>query len=871
MKSPENSPAAPPRYMLPVQMETSDGKTVFRAGGQEFIFTGDLFKLDTSEPVKSQLSIREGESTILSLELQAEKTTLLREVRYLAGTWDAACRLHIPATSLQSIVLMVRKADITLFASLDFPYSRITGEGVAYPPNDTLNPDKPYSCHTLSLWACRQSGQKVTRLDRAEIEAVSEYVERRFPQRFDRPMILSACITNRMTDVRGGRIFYSMYDNPTVALDPQTIEDEVRLCAEVGIEYYQVFEGAFDWPDEEKTGASMRKIVKLGRKLGVRIGDYVDPHALYCPHYNYSHRRLDKPEWMMHNSAGKSVGRACLGCKEYVDFLTETLVAHNRKYGEEMICLDFLSIKPCYAKNHEHTPGDVYSQVRGLVQFMKALAETSPDFLVWSNSGNWKEFMPKLVWYNPNVYLTDPVVHHYQPTLNGLKLLDDARRGQTVSVHERYFVPYRNFCNCEYYLIRRSRVNDVHVFEYGLLQGLAVTPNVCLAELRTFLNRIPSVERKHAIKFMREWTDFVRENYDVWKHTLRVGDSPGVGATEIYAHVAGDKGFICLVNQNSFPVTASFCLDGSIGLESGKRFLLSEVYPNRCLLAEQSLPFSPFGQQVNCVIPPHSVRYIQIAPYKKATATVQVYGLPASVEKTEAGYRLSLSAPQGSRLPVGIVLPEGQTIKSVSARQKPTVRMYTFSASAAILARNGNSARVQVVFPREKAPRELTQWKVTPGDVAVELPAKGCVLLGAIVHGAFTEDYEVELDLVVVNGPVQPGAMPAPKVAAPKPVVAVPAAAKQTFTTGFNLPFMEGANYGVIPGYEDDAVIELAFARPNAIKSITARINGKPMEVRKYFYPRRTAWYGYYIELTGNTFHGVRHGRQRLELDIEWR
>ena len=68
-------------------------------------------------------------------------------------------------------------------------------------------------------------------------------------------------------------------------------------------------------------------------------------------------------------------------------------------------------------------------------------------------------------------------------------------------------------------------------------------------------------------------------------------------------------------------------------------------------------------------------------------------------------------------------------------------------------------------------------------------------------------------------------------------------------------------------GYEKDVVIELAFANPAAVKSITARINGTPIEVRKYIIPCKCDWSNYYIELTGN----VSLGRQRLELDIEWR
>ena len=152
---------------------------------------------------------------------------------------------------------------------------------MTYPPYEQLAPGRRFSAHSLSIGACRLSGQRVGKFDRAEIEAVSEYVERRFPPRFERPMFLSGSIVNRMTDLRDGRIFYSMADNPTLALNPALVEEDLRLYAKVGIEYYQAFEGEFDWPDEAKTGATLRRLQAVAHRLGVRMGDYANPQGLY--------------------------------------------------------------------------------------------------------------------------------------------------------------------------------------------------------------------------------------------------------------------------------------------------------------------------------------------------------------------------------------------------------------------------------------------------------------------------------------------------------------------------------------------------------------------------------------------------------------
>jgi hypothetical protein len=840
--------------LIPVHVEPQDGGALLSAGGQTIRFTGDLVRLDSDQKLDPKWTVAEHGLATFSLDVIARTPSLLRRVCWFAGEWEPGVERAVQSTALMDNVLFLRKGGVSIFLSLDFPYSRIAADGVSYPPHERLAPGRRYSAHSLTVGACRMSGQRVGKFDRSEIEAVSAYVERRFPPRFERPMFLSAGIVNRMTDVRDGRVFYSMANNPTLALNPELVEEDLRLCSKIGLDYYQVFEGVFDWPDQEKTGATLRRLQKEARRLGVKMGDYANPQGLYCAHYNYEHRALNRPEWLIAGEDGKPAGPECLGCPEYSTMLRERLLAHNREYGLKLIILDFLNIRPCYAKNHGHEPGDVYRQVRELVRLMEELNALDPEFLSWSNSGNWLELMPKLTWSNPNVYLTDPHPRAYAPHLNALKLLGDGRREQMVSVHESYFIPYRAFCNCEYYCAPRSRLSDTKVFEYSFLQGLAVTPNMCPAELRTFLNRIPSQDAEHATAFMRYWLKFIRDHFDVWKHTARIGDPPGVGAAEIYAHIAADHGFLCLVNQNPFPRTTSFALDGSIGLRGGETFALTEVYPRQCPVVEQPLPVARRGDRISCVLPPHSVRIIEVGAAAKSKLPA-VFGLPSAIKRTSDGYRITLRAPQGQKTEIGLVLPPGHAVDRVTARQTPSVPMYTFPAAARVLNQTGNLARIEVQFPRDPAPRALTRWRVSPGDVEMDLPtADRTRFLGALVHNAFTEDYEVQLDVQTKRADVTevrlPATPPAPALAALSP-----SGQRLTYTTRFMLPFIE-RNWGVDPGYDDDVIVELAFADPSQVREIDARLNGVPVPVQRYRNPQRPAYETFFVELTGNVSPG---------------
>ncbi|BBH20169.1 hypothetical protein Back11_15140 [Paenibacillus baekrokdamisoli] len=856
-----------PRF-VPIKLEVLTDEVRLHAGGETVVLQGSLFNIDSDQEITPAWKIEEYDFSILFLELKATESAFLKKVTWFSGTWEAYDTRLVHATELQDNFLFLRKGNVSFFLSLDFPSSKISEKGIYYEPWDEVPVQTAYHCHTLTTGACMLSGHMVGDYDRAEIEAVSAYIEQRFPLRFNRPVNSTTCITNRMTDVREGRIFYSMYDNPTLLLSPEVLEQEIDLCAEVGIEYYQVFEGVFDWPeDDTKSGEALRKLVEYGAQRGVRVGDYVHPGELYCPHYNYEQRQLDRPEWRQLDAHGNR-GQLCLGHKDYAEFLRDKLVAHNRKYNEQMICLDMLSIQPCYNTSHHHPEGDVYHQIRGLVDLLVALAGIHPEYLIWTNSGNWLEFMPKLVWYNPNIYLTDPHVREYTPNLNMLKLMGDTRREQMVTFHNTYMVPYRFYTNCEYYYSRRSRIHDLHVFEYSLLQGLAVTPNICLGEWRTFLERIPSSKRDECVAFMKKWLGFIKENFDLWQHTKQVGDSPSIGAMEAYSHMDKDHGFICLVNQNPFPGSVTFQLNGTIGLEEGKQFDLFEIYPQECPLVEQSLPYAASEDSITCSIPPQSVRFIEIKPAAKPEQ-LKVFGLPAKVERTEQGYRLIMKKAQGEIAPLRLLLPDGEQIDRVTAQHAPTVRMFTFPVFTQLKGQIGNIASLDVTFPRIKAPRELTHWTLQPDNKEIVLPQQdNFPFLGALVSGAYSETTEVWLDIVLETGnrtDDQQEVIPDfPVLPAKSLNNLITNSRKHTFETVFELPFIEWDAFA--QGYDDDALIELSFNNPTQVGKISATINEETVEVRRYFYATKKEWYSFYIVLTGK----VKLGMIKLVVEIEW-
>ena len=853
------------RCHLPVELrQAGPDRFEFTAGGETVHFTGTLCGCISDHEMVSEPVREESPFITLNFAFTAKEDLFLREVRWLDGAFDdegVSVKKH--STNLNDNFLFLRKNKVSFLFSLDFPSSRIDGTTISYLPYCTVKKGGVYRPHSLTVTACTLSGNWMGEWDANEVEAASAYIEHRFPIRFDRPMNLTTCITNRLTYTQEGMVYYSMQDNPTLALDIDTLYEEVDLCDELLIEYYQVFEGVYDWPaDDGEISRRLKDLVAYAKSKGIKVGDYVHPGEMYCPHYNYERRYADVPQWRIKLQSGEE-GQFCLGCDEYREQLIQTLAAHNEKHGEKLICLDMIDMEPCFNEKHNHALGDVYKQVLGLVELMERLSALSKDYMIWTNSGNWIEFMPKLVWYNPNIYLTDPHPREYVPTLNSLKYLGDCRREQMVTVHEKYMVPYRFYTNCEYYFSPRSRISDVRTYEYSLLQSLAVTPNVCFGELRVFLNRLPHKAVPQFKAFVKKWLSFIRDNYACWKNTLRCGDAPGVDAAEIYSHMDGDSGYLCLVNQNIYPVYQEIRLDASIGLTGGERFELSEVYPEEYLLNECGIPYVLYGETLKFTLKPESVRYLRIQPYRQRDGIV-VYGAPADISHTDTGYRLSMKGQQGTTRSIAIAC--GEEIEALHAMQRPTVAMYTFDAAARITDRFGQLIRADITFPRRPAVTGLYSWTRENGE-ELSLPLDDFGFQGGLVSGSFSEELEVYVDVVTCPDKPVTASGKSHCIASELPVrKKLPHQKKETLTARFFVPFIESTGFGMRPGYDDDCLVQLAFQDVSKIERIACTLNGRSVPVKKYHNMMNKDWYTYYVELTDH----IDCGEVEMILTIEW-
>jgi len=915
-----------------LELRGTDGhwhETSFNVGGTAFPYVGALWQIETdagvlepgpaqsvqteigpegrctgvvftgrADPFDWDLTYEASQGRIIKrLLLTATSPMELRRVTMFAA--DQLAADEVASTGLQDIAAFYRKGDSGFFASLDYPWSRIDSDGkqttVSYPPVLTLAPGEAHSAHSLTLVPTALTGQHRYGRDTGEVLAMDRYVQERFPPRFDRPMNVSCSIVNRYTMPTRGVIWYTYKDHPTFSRNLDLLRREIDLLPQLGMEYYQVFPGVFDWAPGDPDPDTVRGIVDYANERGVRIGDYSGCNSVFCPHYNEHGNTLERPEWRMVDEAGNPSG-FCFGSPEFADYYAKTVSEAAAAFGFELHCLDFLSLEPCYAEGHNHPPGrdSLYSQVRGLVQVLEALNATDPDMMIWSNSGNWVDFLPKIAWWNQNLYLTDPAIHTPWQGLNMTRLLDDARREQMVSLHYSHFLPYRFYSNCQYFFSQNSVIPDIRAYQYGALASLAVTPNLCLAEVRPWLDTLPAGKREDVLHFYQEWTKRIAGNYALWTRTYNAGEDPAPGNVEIYGHADGDHGFVFVVNPNFWREQVEVTLDESLGFAATGRCELRELHPTPRYLLTNAGPTPPYGATLQLDLSAREVLVFEVSPAPAQREDARLYGVEGLVSSTQEGYVAKIRGAQGSTAPFAVAVPEAAApvlSATVDDNDPPQAKRLFAATDIKVIERaNDGATSFELCFRRTEAPAELRQWQAKPESLETGLElglsagfADGTPVLtplwerasadddglvmehapvmnfgGGYIENAFSELQETTVYLETSSGE-------SPRAAEPRPdpevqTTSMKLAENETgapnwwFSTSFHLPFMY--TIGAEPQFYEHPLVVFPMRDPAKVTELRAWMNGAPLNVERYRYPRNRDLSTWWADLVGSAASG---------------
>ncbi|MHC1764460.1 MAG: hypothetical protein AB9869_09150 [Verrucomicrobiia bacterium] len=426
------------------------------------------------------------------------------------------------------------------------------------------------------------------------------------------------------------------------------------------------------------------------------------------------------------------------------------------------------------------------------------------------------------------------------------------------------------------------------------------------------------------LRFYKTWTDFIARNFELWSKTHHAGENPGPGAVEIYAHARADHGFIFLVNPQYWDRDVTVPLDPQLGFSGSGLVELNELYPISRLRLAQGQPFVSLGETVSLRVPAQQVVVVEIRPAPAVVDTARLYGLPGTVEQTPDGYLVKTTGLQGTREQGALLAPADHPALT-AARVRPDVPKQPrrqWAATSVILEPSANQAgltRFQVQFRRDAAPTELREWQVRRGSLdagiatnwpagfegeplrfplfadcepAVPLPlSDGAAdrlglsplanFCGAYVENAFAETQETWIEFLAApeQGPAvqspnshrdPPGSAPGTERPSPRPApapfseLAKESASSWWLQTRFHLPFMY--MIGAEPFNDEHTLLVLPFIRHAKVRNLRAWINGQPLDVRAYRYPRNRGLATYYADLVGT---GARGGDNTLVVHFE--
>lgn len=188
----------------------------------------------------------------------------------------------------------------------------------------------------------------------------------------------------------------------------------------------------------------------------------------------------------------------------------------------------------------------------------------------------------------------------------------------------------------------RQRDWDYLGWRYSLLSSIAVAgwnnvvdmiPARDLAEYENF----PAEDRE----WFRYWIDWTDVNKEYLRHTRPILGQPAIGKVDGTAAIVRDTGYVFLFNPNGRHMEASFKLTDSIGLRSGGKFKVQELYPLKDrLIGKPGAGVWSYGDVISREMDGGSALVLRIEPAERSDEPV-LYNVPGAARVDGSVVRLS--------------------------------------------------------------------------------------------------------------------------------------------------------------------------------------------------------------------------------------
>ncbi len=394
---------------------------------------------------------------------------------------------------------------------------------------------------------------------------------------------------------------------------------------------------------------SVSEMVAYAGAKGVRLLAYVYPVLGFT----------QDTSWLVAPEPGDPNRFSDLGVRALQDWLIETLVTFHRRTGIGGYAFDHTFLG--YPKTSR------YAQWFGWRRVMEELRRRVPDIVIdgrqayhlygpWSwLAGNYPH--PTANDEQPESFAPFPDLHFDRVSANRERYTAYRYRNyefapseivpgymthQTSRSDDRGEMPEAVVGNDTLPIRFRARDWDYLGWRYSVLSSIAV------AGWNNVLDMIPARDsaeqanfRADDIRWWRGWIDWTGAHRELLRRTRTILGEPRLGAIDGTAAVMGDSGYIFLFNPNGRRLTARVALDGSIGLTSGRRLALREVYPREGrLIGQARRGYWERGDTLAVTLDGGSAMVVQLLAAPEVSAPV-LFGAPGEARLERGQLRLT--------------------------------------------------------------------------------------------------------------------------------------------------------------------------------------------------------------------------------------
>ena len=414
-------------------------------------------------------------------------------------------------------------------------------------------------------------------------------------------------------------------------------------------------------------------------------------------------------EWLVPSRNDPKRQAANLGNRALQDWLIEELIAFHKRTGIAGFSFDHTFLT--------YDGASRYAQWYGWRRVMEELRRRVPDIVIDGRQahhlyGPWSYLAgsyphPTFHDEQPESFTPYPDLHfdrvsanrerytayrfrYYEFTPN--ELVPGFMTHQTPRLDERDDMPFVKTADRGTVILPfRARDWDYLGWKYSVLSSIAV------GGWNNVINMLPARDSAERANFraedqawLRGWLQWTADNKELLRKTRHILGQPALGKIDGTAMMDGDHGYIFLFNPDPRALRASVALDASLGLTSGARYMVREVFPfeGRRLAGPQT-PYFARGDSLAVTMAGGSALVLEVRAAPSAVAAPVLFGAAGTV--TLDGDVLSFSdvrAEQGSSTPLRAVVPAGSVVRSVRVNGQP----------AAVFTRTGDVVSVGVQY-----------------------------------------------------------------------------------------------------------------------------------------------------------------------------